>query len=81
MSLACLLLIGAGLMLRSFVNLMRADPGFRPEHLLTARVSLPDASYKPVETIRFWNRLSAILDSTAGIRASGVGTRPALDRL
>jgi predicted permease len=73
-SLACLLLIGAGLMLRSFVNLLRADPGFRPEHLLTARVSLPDATYKPLETLRFWGRLAESLNSVAGIRAAGVGT-------
>jgi predicted permease len=72
--LACLLLIGAGLMLRSFVNLLRADPGFRPEHLLTARVSLPYATYKPTDAPRFWTRLCASLDSTAGMRAAGVGT-------
>jgi predicted permease len=73
-SLACLLLIGAGLMLRSFVHLLRADPGFRPEHLLTARVALPDAAYKPLETLRFWSRLTERLDSVAGIRTAGVGT-------
>jgi predicted permease len=73
-SLACLLLIGAGLMLRSFVNLLRADPGFRAEHLLTARVALPDAAYKPIDAPRFWGRLCASLDSAAGIRAAGVGT-------
>ena len=73
-SLACLLLIGAGLMLRSFVNLLRADPGFRPEHLLTASLSLPDATYKPLDTLRFWGRLAQRLDSVAGIRAAGVGT-------
>jgi predicted permease len=73
-SLACLLLIGAGLMLRSFVNLLRADRGFRPEHLLTARVSLPDATYKPIDTVHFWGRLRASLDSIADIRAAGVGT-------
>jgi|HubBroStandDraft_1064217.scaffolds.fasta_scaffold11134_3 predicted permease len=73
-SLACLLLIGAGLMLRSFVNLLRADPGFHPEHLLTANVALPDATYKATEAPHFWGRLCASLDSIAGIRAAGVGT-------
>jgi len=73
-SLACLLLIGAGLMLRSFVKLLRTDPGFRTEHLLTATVSLPDKTYKPAEAPRFWDRLSASLSSVAGIRAAGVGT-------
>ena len=44
-SLACLLLIGAGLLLHSFVNLLRADPGFQPEHVLTASMSLPLNEY------------------------------------
>ena len=61
-------------MLRSFVNLLRSDPGFRPEHLLTATVSLPYKTYKPVEMIHFWTRLNASLNSVAGIRAAGVGS-------
>jgi predicted permease len=73
-SLACMLLIGAGLMLRSFVNLLRADPGFRAEHLLTAGMSLPRSAYKPADAIRFWDRLCASLDSAAGVRGAGVGT-------
>ena len=73
-SLACILLIGAGLMLRSFVNLLRTDPGFRPEHLLTANLSLPYKTYKPSDMIHFWSRLDASLHSVAGIRAAGIGT-------
>jgi predicted permease len=72
--LACILLIGAGLMLRSFVNLLRADPGFRPEHLLTASLSLPDDTYKPMEMLRFYERLLASLNSAAGIRSAAAGT-------
>jgi predicted permease len=73
-SLACILLIGAGLMLRSFVNLLRTDPGFRPEHLLTATLSLPDKTYKPKESLVFWRRLAASLNTVAGIRTAGVGS-------
>ena len=73
-SLACILLIGAALMLRSFVNLLRTDPGFRPEHLLTASVSLPPRVYKPKDTVRFWDTLAESLNSAAGIRAAGIGT-------
>ena len=73
-SLACVLLIGAGLMLRSFVNLLRTDPGFRPEHVLTASISLPNEHYKPADAALFFRRLVANLSSVAGIRAVGVGT-------
>jgi len=73
-ALACLLLTAAGLMLRSFVNLLRTDPGFRPEHLLTATIGLPDKTYKPIDMVHFWTRLNASLDSVAGIRAAGIGT-------
>jgi predicted permease len=73
-SLACVLLIGAGLMLRSFVNLLRMDPGFRPDHLLTASISLPYEQYKGAEGVRFYDRLLASMSSVAGIRAVGIGT-------
>ena len=45
-SLASVLLIGAGLMLRTFLNLIHLDPGFREDHVLTASLSLPHEQYK-----------------------------------
>jgi putative ABC transport system permease protein len=74
-SLACILLIGAGLMLRSFVNLLHTDPGFRPQHVLTALVTLPDAQYKKrADIIQFYNQLTIRLKSLPGVRAAGAGS-------
>ena len=40
-----MLLTGAGLLIKSFMHLQRVDLGFRPDHLLTMRFSLPGAKY------------------------------------
>ena len=45
-SLAFVLLIGAGLLTLSFSRLLAVDPGFRSQHLLTAQFSLPLTRYK-----------------------------------
>jgi predicted permease len=74
-ALACVLLIGAGLMLRSFINLLRSDPGFRPAHVLTATLSLPAESYRDEKTIsHFYDSLIAELQSLPGVQAAGAGT-------
>jgi putative ABC transport system permease protein len=73
--MASTLLIGAGLMLRSFVNLLRDDPGFRPEHVLTAKVALPAAQYQSGESIaRFYSRLVANLSTLPRVQAAGAST-------
>jgi predicted permease len=74
-SLACVLLIGAGLMLRSFLNQLQQSPGFQPQHVLTASISLPGAEYKTdVASTEFYTRLLAGLASMPGVQSVGIGS-------
>jgi predicted permease len=74
-SLACVLLIGAGLMLRSFLNQLHLDPGFRQQHVLTATLSLPRAEYKTgPDNARFYNRLVSGLRNLPGVESAGAGS-------
>jgi predicted permease len=74
-ALACVLLIGAGLMLRSFVNLLRLDPGFRPQQALTATVALPRETYKDDAALtRFFDRALAEWKDLPGVQAAGAGS-------
>jgi predicted permease len=74
-TLACVLLIGTGLVLRSFVNLLRTNPGFRPEHVLTASIALPEANYKDKQAVAsFYERLLAEIRATPGVTAAGAGS-------
>jgi predicted permease len=74
-SLACVLLIGAGLMLRSLLNQLRLDPGFQQEHLLTADLSLPHERYKTgADAAHFYQRLDARLNALPGVQSAGAGS-------
>jgi putative ABC transport system permease protein len=72
MSLALVLLAGAGLMVRSFAALARVDLGFRPEHVLTGRVALPGRKY-PSDTAvtAFFHAAEARIAALPGVRAVG----------
>ena len=74
-SLACVLLIGAGLMLRSLLNLIRLDRVFRTNHSLNACLSLPHAQYKtPEQTARFYSQLVTRLNALPGVASAGAGS-------
>jgi predicted permease len=74
-SLACLLLIGAGLMLRSLLNQLRLDPGFQRAQVLTASLSLPHVKYAKEEQVeRFYNQLAVNLGALPGVEYAGVGS-------
>ena len=69
-ALAVALVIGAGLLLRTVLNLSRVDAGFNRAQLVTFGVSLPPASYaKPEQITAFHQRLLDALRGTAGVKA------------
>ena len=77
MALGLVLLIGAGLMVRSFSELSKVSPGFRPEGALTLRVSLPAAAYDASRVSAFVDQVTERLQALPGVRAVGaVDTLP-----
>jgi putative ABC transport system permease protein len=71
-ALAVVLLIGAGLLIRSFVKLLDVDPGYRAENLLTARISLPPRYRDNSQRVEFYARLLQRLAALPGVAAVGV---------
>ena len=72
-ALAVMLLVGAGLMLRSFGRLQTVDPGFSTERVLTAQVALPAARYGDASArASFWMRLLEAAQRIPGVSGAGL---------
>jgi putative ABC transport system permease protein len=83
-ALSLVLLVGSGLMVRSFVRLLQVDPGFRPDHALMLRVSLPVADSVVNDAdrdrfVQFFTRAADRLRQLPGITAVGANTMLPLD--
>jgi putative ABC transport system permease protein len=73
--LSLVLLIGAGLMVRSFLNLQQVEPGFRTERVLTVSVPLPFFKYRdPAARVSFFDRLLDRLEALPGVEHAGGAT-------
>jgi predicted permease len=73
-ALACILLVGATLALRSFGQLLRLDLGFQPEHLLTLRLDFPKFRFASTEpAIVFVKQILESTRSTPGVTAASAG--------
>ncbi len=74
-SLALVLLTGAGLFLRAMDRFLRLDPGFRTDHLLTLQLGLPEAKYAQAEQrIAFYRRALGELGALPGVQRVGAVT-------
>lgn len=70
-ALAMLLLVGSGLLLRSFSRLQQSSPGFRPDHLLVADIPLSQTAYaKPEQRYEFFDRLVERARQLPGVTAA-----------
>ncbi|HXW99947.1 MAG TPA: ABC transporter permease [Candidatus Acidoferrales bacterium] len=68
-ALSLLLVIGSGLLLRSFVRLLRVDPGFDARNVLTMDISLPTVKYsKPDQQIAFFDEVLRRVSALPGVR-------------
>lgn len=74
-ALALVLLVGAGLLLKSFQKLQDVDPGFNPDHLLTMQISLPATKYRePQQVDGFFQQALDKIKALPGVQSAGVST-------
>ncbi len=75
MALAVLLLVGSGLLLRSFSRLQDVPPGFQVDHLLVADIPLSQTAYaKPEQRYQFFDRLVERAKALPGVRSAGAAS-------
>jgi putative ABC transport system permease protein len=78
-ALALVLLIGAALLVRAFLQVQKVETGFRPDNVLTFRVTLPSAKYaKADQRVSFFNDLLERSRALPGVQAAGAITSPPL---
>jgi putative ABC transport system permease protein len=66
-AMAVILLTGAGILIKGFLEGLHRSLGFQPEHLLTAQITLPESRYQePAKQIEFYRELAARLETTPG---------------
>jgi putative ABC transport system permease protein len=78
-ALSLLLLVFAGLMIKSFMRIQKVDPGFKAENVLTMQISLPTNQYKENNQMAaFYRQLDERIQSLPGVQQSGLISRLSL---
>jgi putative ABC transport system permease protein len=79
-ALSLVLLVGAGLLIRSFMRLRHVDTGLDPRGVLTMQVALPTSRYaNPAQQAAFYDQVLERVKSLPGVSAAGATTRLHLD--
>jgi putative ABC transport system permease protein len=74
-ALSLMLLIGAGLLVKTFVRLQRVNPGIAANQVLTAQINLPESRYRePVQASAFYRELIERLEVLPGVQGASVST-------
>ncbi|MCU1287094.1 MAG: hypothetical protein JWO13_3444 [Acidobacteriales bacterium] len=75
LAFAVILLISAGLLIKTFMRIQQSNPGFDPEHVLTGIIGLPEAKYsKPEQINSFYSQLLNRLRSLPGVQSAALST-------
>ena len=81
-ALGVAMLVAAGLLLRTFMNLRNLDPGFEPRGLVTASVSMQDSRYRTAESInRLFEESLRRVRATAGVESAAISLELPYERL
>jgi predicted permease len=75
-AIGVVLLVGAGLLLRGFDRLITSDPGFDPDHVVTADLDLPDAKYPYLARVAFYDRVLARLGDSPELQVAAAAPLP-----
>jgi predicted permease len=70
-ALSLVLLIGAGLLVRSYSQIQNANPGFNPQNVLSFRLSLPNSKYKGPAVTNFYKQLTDRIKALPGVESVG----------
>jgi predicted permease len=72
-AIGMVLLIGSGLLMRSFIRILNVDPGFEPKHVLTSRIGVSFETLKHDQHFLFYQQLLARISALPGVQSASAG--------
>jgi putative ABC transport system permease protein len=79
LALTLALLAGAGLLIKSFLQVRAVEPGYNPENLLTVKIPIYTARYQPAQKKLFYQDLLARINALPGVKFAAIGSLPLND--